>query len=341
MQMLESRRGSYSTISHLESHRSSTPENSQAASSSTFVEYSTPASDVTSFSDVSSVSNASSANDVVWPWWEAEAEHILRGPDLNAIQLLCRYRTYRDSSIPASILRPRWAPSLNNFLLQLSAGAYNRSDVDDLELDQKVREIMKRLVPPVPAADNRRDLVSSTLLLEPNAWRLTTTLDNESSLRCRQITFVDYVREALYPEETVEPIESFIDWHDSLFNAISSRLEDFPEQAVKYTQIEHVSAAVTIAIPLLTRAVAPGRESSALGRLRKPTASTVSSPKSGTSAQPWVYLWPSPRPFQKSPSGPHWNLKKTRHTGGTLSTTVLIGGGDGLDTKLRHEHRPF
>ena len=45
-------------------------------------------------------SYASSADDSPLGWWEDGAENILRGHDLQAIQLVCRFRTYRDESPP-------------------------------------------------------------------------------------------------------------------------------------------------------------------------------------------------------------------------------------------------
>lgn len=292
MQGLGSRRRSNSTIRHLKFHRSSTPEISQASSFSTLVEHAAPASDASSLSYVSSFSDASLVSDFVWPWWEAEAQDILRGLNLHAIQLLCRYGTYSDRSVPTSILRSRWKPILNNLLLQLSAGAFSRSDIDNLEVDQKIHEILERLLPPVPATKVWRDLVSPSLLLEPDASRLSSKLNKESSLRFRKITFVDCVREELYPEESVESIVDFVNWHDSLFNIISSRLEELPEETVKYMKIAQVSAVVTIAFLLLTRAVAPRGNSRALGSPRKPAASTGSLPEPGccTSARPWVHI---------------------------------------------------
>lgn len=135
-----------------------------------------------------------------------------------------------------------------------------------------MREILQRLVSSAPAADTWRDLVPSTLLGEPNASCLASKLDEESSLRFQKITFAHYVRAALYLEETVEPIEEFIDWHDSPFNQVSQRLKEFPEE---YEQIEQVSAAVTIPLPPLIGAGITRRKPGALGGLRKPTTSTI------------------------------------------------------------------
>lgn len=297
-------RGSNSTVDVLDLHRSPSPENSRASTSSTLVECTFAISDTSSVSGVSSVSYITL--DSIWPWWEVEAEKILRGPSLHAIQLLCRYHIYRDDCTPESILRKRWPSRLDSFLLNLSGGTYNCSDVTDLDLDQKVREILKRLVPSVPAAETRSDLASSTLLPEPNAARLASKLNDESSLRFQKITFADYIREALYPEGTVESLVDFNDWHDSLFNQVSDRLEGFPEEAARFAQIEQVSAAVTTPLLPLTRAVVTRRKPRTLGGFRKPATSTVSSSESGgcISARPSVHSRPSPRTFQRPASGP-------------------------------------
>ena len=288
MQGLGSRHGSDSTINDFELHRSSTPQNPPASSSSTLVNGTTFASNAASFSDISSASSASSVVDSTPPWWEAQAEHILRGSDLQAIRLLCRYHVYGENSIPESILRKRWGPRLNSFLLVLNP--YNRHEINEFSLDQKVSEILTHLVPSVPSTSNSRDLASPSLLLESYSSCLASKLDEESLLRRRKVTFADCVSEALYPGKTVESIENFIDWHDTLYNIVSDRLEEYPDEVVKYAQIEQVSVAVSTPFPLLTGPATTRREPCALGGLAKPTASTVLSPKRAcTSAQSRLY----------------------------------------------------
>jgi len=48
------------------------------------------------------------------------------------------------------------------------------------------------------------------------------------------------------PNKDVLPLEAFKDWHDNLFNQISDRLENFPEETEKFVQVIRVSAAVLI-----------------------------------------------------------------------------------------------
>lgn len=132
---------------------------------------------------------------------------------------------------------------MNNFLLRLSAGTYSRSYTDDLDLDQKVKEILTQLEPSRP--DNRSwwHSTPSAALLQPDAPLVALELYEESLSWFADITFLDYVREALYPDEDVQSLEAFEDWHDDLFNQISDRLEKFPGETEKFVQVIQVSAA--------------------------------------------------------------------------------------------------
>ncbi len=140
----------------------------------------------------------------------------------------------------------KWAPILSSFLLRLDARTYSRDKVAGLDLDQKVEEILKRLVPSLPATNTWRDLPSPTILLEPDALCVALKLSEESLAQFRKITFQDYIREALYPGETVDCVEGFIDWHDGLFDQVSNRLEKHPEEVGRYARIEQVSTTATI-----------------------------------------------------------------------------------------------
>ena len=96
-------------------------------------------------------SYASSADDSRSGWWEDGAENILRGYDLQAIQLVCRFRTYRYESLPGEILRTRWPPLLNAFFVSLRAG--DRKTVIGLDVDHKVEGILKQLSPSFSSPD--------------------------------------------------------------------------------------------------------------------------------------------------------------------------------------------
>lgn len=250
-------------------HRHLKPENPFASSHSTLVEQTVSASYASSTFDVLPVFDAS----VIAPkrpWWETEAEDILRSTDFCVIQLLCRYRVFRDNSIPYLILQERWPLILDGFLLRLNAGKITRDIVIKLSLDQKVEEILKRLMPSHPAPDFSL-CVSYSMLLESDASRIASKLNGESLSWFEKITFSDYVREALYPEKVVRSVKTFKDWHDLLFNEIFGYLKNFPQDVEKYTQIEQVSATAIIPPPLMTDTMVATaqRQSGALGRLSK------------------------------------------------------------------------
>lgn len=264
MQGPESSRSSFSAKDEPRCQRPWTSQESLATCSSTLA-------------GGSIASSSSSVDDSTPPWWEAQAEHILRGLDLQAIRLLCRYHVYGENSIPESILRKIRAPRLNSFLLILSP--YNGHEINEFSLDQKVSEILKQLVPSVLSTSNSRDLASPSLLLESDASRLASKLDEESLLRRRKVTLADCVSEALYPKKTVESIEDFINWHYTLYNIVSDRLEERPDEVAKYAQIEQVSTSVIIPLSLLTGTAITRREPCALGGLPKPTTSTGLSPR--------------------------------------------------------------
>lgn len=127
MQGPGSRCGSISTTDELELHRLLKPENSLPLRPSTLFESSYAISVHESSVSPGSQSYASFVDESILPWWEAEGEDILRGIDLQTIRLLCWYRLYKDSSIPASILRTSETPILNSFLLQLGVGTQRMS----------------------------------------------------------------------------------------------------------------------------------------------------------------------------------------------------------------------
>ena len=136
----------------------------------------------------------------------------------------------------------RRTPILNTFVL-LSAGTYSRSYADDLDVDQKVEEILTRLEPSRPNNRSWWHWTLSAALLQSDASLIASELYEESLSRFADITFPDYIREALYPDEDVLPLENFKDWHDDLFNQISDLLEEFPGETEKFVQVTRVSAA--------------------------------------------------------------------------------------------------
>ncbi len=107
-------------------------------------------------------------------WWETGAKDILRGTDLYAIHLICRFQTYRNRSDPGSILLTRWAPILDSFLLRLRPG--HRATVVDLDKDQKVEEILKLLIPSLPPSDHLEDWPPFEVFNKPDTSRAALSL---------------------------------------------------------------------------------------------------------------------------------------------------------------------
>ena len=70
--------------------------------------------------------------------------------------------------------------------------------------------------------------------LEPNASHIAIELNGKSWSLFRNITFSDFIREALYPGTTVKPIESFKDWHNCLFYKVCDYLKQFPAEEEKF-----------------------------------------------------------------------------------------------------------
>lgn len=168
-------------------------------------------------------------NDSISLWWKTQTEYILRDNDLQIIRLLCRYRTHRNSSTSASILRTKWTSILNNSLLQMSAETFNRSHVDDMNLNQKMKKILTRLESSRSDDKTWWHSTLSATLSQSNASNVVSKLNEKSLSRFESITFLNYVRETLYLNENVLSLKTFKDWHDDLFNQIFDRLENFFE----------------------------------------------------------------------------------------------------------------
>jgi len=241
MQGPRSNCGSSSTVNDLDTHRQST-------SQSPLLDFPPPYATVPS----PAPSYASSVDNELLHWWDVEAEKVLRGSDLQAMQLLCRFHTYRDDSLPRSILRTRSVSTLNTFLLHLGAGTNSRQAVVDLDVDQKVEEILKRLIPSLPPSNSGGNWVSHKAVLQQDASRVASELNEASFLEFQKISFPDWVREALYPDDYVDPVEDFIDWHNGLIHQVYDHLKSCPDEIEKYNQIEKVNAITVISFVPLT-----------------------------------------------------------------------------------------
>ncbi len=189
-------------------------------------------------------SYASSADDSPLGWWEDGAANILQGYDLQAIQLVCRFRTYKDESLPEEILRTQWPPLLNAFFVSLRAG--DRKTVIELDVDQKVEGILKQLSSSFPPPDPLEIHLPHDLLREADALLAAFELNNTSCLAFKRITFSDWAMAARDPDEYVEPMEDFFDWHGSLQAIMEDRLQNFPDERAKYIQMEKVYATTAI-----------------------------------------------------------------------------------------------
>ena len=184
------------------------------------------------------------ADDSPLGWWEEGAEKILRGSDLEAIQLVCRFRTYRDESLPGEILRTRWSPLLDAFFVRLHAG--DRETVAELDKDQKVEGILKQLSPSFPSPDPLEIQLLHDLLPIADTSLVALELNKISCSAFKRITFSDWARAARDPGDYVEPVEDFFDWHGSIQDLLEERIEEFPDEIENYMQMEEVDATIAI-----------------------------------------------------------------------------------------------
>ncbi|KAI4227189.1 MAG: hypothetical protein L6R40_008218 [Gallowayella cf. fulva] len=195
-------------------------------------------------------SYASSADDSSSGLWEDGAEDILRGYDLQAIQLVCRFRTYRDESLPRKILRTRWPHLLSTFFVSLHAGDWET--VVELDVDRKVERILKQLIPSFLPPDPLDIQPLHDLLHEADVSRAASELNKKSCSAFKKIAFSDWARAARDPDEYVDTVEDFFDWHGSLQDLLEDPLHQLPDERAKYIQMEKVDATTTIQFILST-----------------------------------------------------------------------------------------
>lgn len=146
-------------------------------------------------------------------------------------------------------------------------------------------------------------------------------------MQLENITFRDYVREALYPNEDVRPLEAFKGWHEDLFIQISDRLENVPKRTEEFVQVVRVSVAVPTPFPRLMILMAgiAERKPGALGDQPKCVVCTASSFRYRTCASTpsQNHLLPSPRPLQTSKREPRRNIEPSRIARSALSMEIL------------------
>ncbi len=146
-----------------------------------------------SYSAVSTAppSYASTVDDQTAEWWGVQAERILRGSNVQAIQFLCRFRPYADESLPRSILSKRWTPRLNTFLRHLGLEEGCQTVVDP-DVNLKVEEILKRLAPS-PSSDSRGHWTPQKAIHEPDASHVASELNEASFMEFKRISYPDLV----------------------------------------------------------------------------------------------------------------------------------------------------
>lgn len=171
--------------------------------------------------------------------WETEAHTILRGFNFHDIQLLCRFRIYRDYDLPRQILRTRWKSTLNAFLLFLDAGKCSREDVADIRIDQEVEVILERLEPPL--SDSQAHWYP-LMAMSDSAVEIAAGINRASVSSFNKISFSDHVRQALdYPNDAVDSVEGFFFWHDVLLYRLSRYVQRYPSERIKYIQVATVN----------------------------------------------------------------------------------------------------
>lgn len=194
---------------------------------------------------------SSSVDDLLCRWWEDGAKNILRENDLQNIKLVCRFRIYSDENLSREILHTRWLSLLNTFFLNLHEG--DRQAVNDLNKDQKVERILKKLVSSLSFSDSSNIQKLHKLLQEENVSQSVLDLNEASCSAFKRIFFSDWARSARDSHELIDLVNDFLDWHDSLQNIVKSRLRDNSDEMKKYVQIKIVDAFVMIEMIQLTQ----------------------------------------------------------------------------------------
>jgi len=172
--------------------------------------------------------------------WESVAKHILRGYDIHDIQLLCGFFSFEDTDILYALLRNRWVPFLNAFVIHIGGGTYSRKFVDALSVDQKIQYIFKSLAIPFSPPESRWEWAwTPQVALNETASTIAFNIDKDSCSHFAKIPFKDLVKQAL--GDDVKSLLGFIAQHVRLSIQISRHLREFPHVRLKYIQVEKVS----------------------------------------------------------------------------------------------------
>lgn len=133
---------------------------------------------------------------------------------------------------------------LNAFFVSLGAG--DRTTVIGLDVDQKVQGILKQLSPSLPSSDPLEIHLFHDLLREADASLAALELNNTSCLAFKRIAFSEWVWAVRDPNEYVEAVEEFFDWHGSLQDELEGRVQNFPDERARYIQMERKDATPAI-----------------------------------------------------------------------------------------------
>lgn len=95
---------------------------------------------------------------------------------------------------------------LDTVLRQMTAGTYSKREVEDLTPAQKVKLLRGWLVPPA-----QRLSCSRPPGLHSNVSQVGLEVNERSRSLLGDITFSDFIKETLYPNQTIVAIEAFTD----------------------------------------------------------------------------------------------------------------------------------
>ena len=146
----------------------------------------------------------------------------------SSLSTLCTSSVSDTSSVSGS-KRPWWEAQAKHIL--------QGTDSQAIQLLQRYR-ICRDDDVPSSILRKKQALISYRALPDFKAPRVALMLNQESLSWFKKITFLEHVREALYPEENVYSVKAFRDWHDGLFHQVSNHLKSSPQEAEKYNQIE-------------------------------------------------------------------------------------------------------
>ena len=171
---------------------------------------------------------------------ESELAAILRGDDLQLIQLLGRFRFLRDEEL-RGVLEAQLEHHLDSLIAYLRSPKNGESPADapTLNRDQKIEEILRQLKPSASVQLSTLNWSPRRAAEHTAAHQIADDIHRESSRQFRQVSFEDLVEQAQgYP---VESVEDFVFSHKVLCVRLSNYLVLYSEEREKYTQVEKVS----------------------------------------------------------------------------------------------------